>query len=162
MHIHASGSQGAGSRAVGDVSATWSQVAALVSSVDAALGKWLTDTYRVGLTEYRALAYLSREADKELRVNDLAHRVSLNQSSVTRLVSRLESKGLTRRDTCPDDGRGVYAVLTDDGETLVGEVRGPYEERVRDLLGGAAEHFPQLDARQVSQALTGIAALLNP
>nr|WP_221380636.1 MarR family transcriptional regulator [Actinoplanes polyasparticus] len=143
------------------ISAIWSQVASFTSAVDAGLGKWLNDAYRVGLTEYRALTYLSQAADKELRVNDLAQRISLNQSSVTRLVSRLEGKGLVRRDTCPDDGRGIYAVITEQGEALVARVRGPYEQHVRDLLGNMDGHFPQMDARQLSRALSDISALIN-
>lgn len=146
----------------GAASSAWSQVAAFAFAVDTSLGKWLADTYRVGLSEYRALAHLSQAANKELRVNDLAQRVGLNQSSVTRLVSRLEAKGLTRRDTCPDDRRGVYAVITERGEALLAEVRGPYEEHVRELLGNAAVHFSQVDARQLSNALGDIGDLVTP
>jgi DNA-binding MarR family transcriptional regulator len=31
------------------------------------------------------------------------------------LVDRLERQGLVRREPCPDDARGMYAVATDDG-----------------------------------------------
>ena len=147
---------------IADLSAAWSQIAAFASSMDASLGKWLMDHHRIGLTDYRALAHLSRASDKELRVNDLAQRIGLNQSSVTRLVSRLEAKNLTYRDTCPDDGRGVYAVITEQGETLLREVRGAYEERVRSLLGNMATHHPELDAHQVTRALRDISNLVSP
>ncbi|MDO3703401.1 MarR family transcriptional regulator [Micromonospora sp. C28SCA-DRY-2] len=130
--------------------------------MDASLGKWLMDAYSIGLTEYRALEHLAQAADKELRVNDLAQRVGLNQSSVTRLVSRLEAKDLARRDLCPDDRRGVYAVITEQGETLVRQVRDSYEERVHELLGAVAAHYPQLDASQVGRALAGIGNLVSP
>ncbi|MBV2363335.1 MarR family winged helix-turn-helix transcriptional regulator [Streptomonospora nanhaiensis] len=143
------------------VSADWSQVAAFASAVDAGLGKWLADRHGVGLTEYRALAHLAQAADRELRVNDLAQKVGLNQSSVTRMVSRLEDKGLTVRDLCPDDGRGVYAVLTDRGEELLREVRGPYEERLRDLLANTAVHYPHLDAARLRGAFAAIGGLIG-
>ena len=159
MHMQAAGP---GSGLTSDLSSAWPQVAVFASAVDASLGKWLLDAYRVGLTEYRALAHLTQAPDKELRVNDLAQRVGLNQSSVTRLVSRLEAKSLTRRDICPDDGRGVYAVITEQGEDLIREVRGPYEERVRELLGDVAAHYPQLEARQLSRALSDIGNLVAP
>jgi DNA-binding MarR family transcriptional regulator len=147
---------------VADLSAAWSQIAAFASAMDASLGKWLMDAHRIGLTDYRALVHLSQASDKELRVNDLAQGIGLNQSSVTRLVSRLEAKGLTYRDTCPDDGRGVYAVITEQGETLLREVRGAYEERVRGLLGNMATHHPELDADQVTRALRDIGNLVSP
>jgi DNA-binding MarR family transcriptional regulator len=146
---------------IADLSAAWSQVAAFASAVDASLGKWLMDAHRIGLTDYRALAHLSQASDKELRVNDLAQRIGLNQSSVTRLVSRLEAKDLMYRDTCPDDGRGVYAVITEQGETLLREVRGAYEERVRGLLGNMGTHHPELDVHHVTRALRDISNLVS-
>lgn len=147
---------------IADLSAAWSQIAAFASAMDASLGRWLMDAYRIGLTDYRALAHLSQASEKELRVNDLAQRIGLNQSSATRLVSRLEAKDLTYRDTCPDDGRGVYAVITEQGETLLREVRGAYEERVRGLLGNMGVHHPELDARRVTYALRDISNLISP
>lgn len=140
----------------------WSRVAVFASAVDASLDKWLADTYRIGLTEFRALALLGQAPDRELRVNDLAQRVGLNPSSATRLVSRLEAKGLARRDVCEDDGRGVYAVIDERGEALLDEVRDPYEARLRELLTGATAHFSDLDARLVAGALAEVGALVAP
>jgi DNA-binding MarR family transcriptional regulator len=145
----------------GGVSDAWAKVSAFASAMDASLDRWLVDNHRVGLTEFRALAFVSRASDKELRVNDLAQRVGLSQSSVTRLVSRLEAKGLARRDVCEDDGRGVYAVITERGEALLSEVRKAYEDRVRELLGTASLHFPHLDVRQLGHALDDVNALIT-
>ncbi len=146
----------------GALGPAWSKVAAFASAVDASLDRWLAETCRVGLTEFRALTYISQTSEKELRVNDLAQRVGLNQSSATRLVSRLEAKGHARRDVCQDDGRGVYAVITAEGETLLREVRDPYEARVRELLEKSSTHFPHLDVRQLGHALSEVGALLAP
>ncbi|WP_282778021.1 MarR family transcriptional regulator [Nocardia sp. CC201C] len=146
----------------GHVSAAWSKVAALTSAVDANLDRWLADTYRVGLTEFRALSLVSQSPEKELRVNDLAQSVGLNQSSATRLVTRLESKGYVRRDLCADDKRGVYAVITEQGEALVRDARSPYEDRITELLTAASAHFPGVDIRQLGAALREIEALLAP
>ncbi len=145
-----------------DVTADWSQVAVFAAAVDASLGKWLMERHGIGLTEYRAIAHLSQAPDKELRVNDLALRVGLNQSSVTRLVSRLAAKELTYRDVCPDDGRGVYAVITERGQALLRDASAPYEDRLQELLEKATVHNPQLDARRLGQALSSIGALVSP
>lgn len=159
MHMHSSVSAASSE---GGVSSAWSRVAAFASAVDADLDRWLADTYRIGLTEFRALAFLSREQAKELRVNDLAQRVGLSQSSATRLVSRMEAKGVARRDVCQDDGRGVYAVITEQGEALLAEARVPYEERVREILGGVEARLPHLDAPSLGRALREIGALVSP
>lgn len=146
----------------GSASLAWSRVAVFASAVDASLDKWLADTYRIGLTEYRALGLLSRSADKELRVNDLAHQAGLNPSSTTRLVSRLEAKGFARRDVCADDGRGVYAVIDQKGEDLLREVRDPYETHLRDLLSNPTKHALHLDAGQIADALVQVRELTAP
>ncbi|PZP28633.1 MAG: MarR family transcriptional regulator [Kocuria rhizophila] len=144
-----------------DLSATWAQVAAIVAAVDTTLGKWLVDNYGIGLTEYRAALHLSRASDRELRISELAQRVGLNQSSVTRLVGRMETKDLAFRDTCPDDGRGVYAVITEGGLDAVKEIREPYEAKIRELLSGAAKEYPQLDLVDLNRAFGVIGELIS-
>jgi DNA-binding MarR family transcriptional regulator len=141
--------QGTRARAV---TGPWSEVATFVSAVEASLARWLTKAYGLGLTEYRALVHLSKAPDRELRVNDLAHEVGLDQSSVTRLLSRLEGKALVYRDTCPDDGRGIFAVLTDKGEAIVGQARDPYET----TLGGIVTDIAGPNSRQLGRALATI------
>lgn len=141
--------QGVGTRAV---TGAWSEVATFVSAVEASLGRWLTTTYGLGLTEYRALVHLSKAPDRELRVNDLAQKVGLNQSSVTRLFSRLEGKALIYRDTCPDDGRGIFAVLTEKGEATVHKARDPYETTLSDIVTDIAGP----DGGQLGRALAAI------
>lgn len=141
----------------GDFGEAWSQLALIVATVDGALGKWLAETHGIGLPEYRAALHLSRAPGRELRITELAQRIGLNQSSVTRLVGRMEAKGLAYRDVCPDDGRGVFAVITERGLGLAREVREPYEARLRELL---AERHPQLDLAGIERSLAviGVAA----
>lgn len=157
MHTHLMDD---GATAANRASQSWSRVATFASAVDASVDRWLADTYRVGLTEYRALSLLSAASDKELRIAALAQRVGLTSTSTTRLVSRLETKGLARRDACTDDGRGVYAVIDEPGEVLLREVHDPYEARVNDLLSNAAKHFPHIDSAAVAGAIKAVGALL--
>ena len=63
---------------------------------------------------------------------------------------------------CQDDGRGVYAVIDEPGETLLREIREPFEARVQDLLSNPVKHFPHLDADLVASALTEVSALITP
>lgn len=154
-------SDSAGGAPVRNLSAAWAQVAAIVAAVDTTLGKWLVDNYGIGLTEYRAVLHLSRASDRELRITELAHRVGLTQSSVTRLVGRMESKDLAFRDTCPDDGRGVYAVITDGGLEAVANIREPYEAKICELLSDAAKQYPQLDLVDLDRSFEAISKLAS-
>ncbi|MFH5211179.1 MarR family winged helix-turn-helix transcriptional regulator [Antrihabitans spumae] len=142
--------------AAGDLFDDWVQLASFVASVDTSLGKWLTDHHRLVLTEYRALRQLDSMPDKELRINDLAHRIGLNQSSVTRLLVRLETRGLTRRDTCSEDGRGVHAVITAEGEALVAQAREPFRIHLDRTLQRLHELYPALVALPIGRALADL------
>jgi DNA-binding MarR family transcriptional regulator len=66
------------------------------------------------LTWYDVLLHL-QEAGGQLRMHDLADRVLLHKSSVTRLVDRMESAGLVERMVADDDGRSRFAMLTSEG-----------------------------------------------
>ncbi|MCZ7885962.1 MULTISPECIES: MarR family winged helix-turn-helix transcriptional regulator [Agrobacterium] len=105
----------------------WLKLAQAVGNVEVDLGKTMQTACGLGLSEYRALEALSRSPTGELRMQDLASHLCLNQSSVSRLVERLERTGLTVRDLCPDDKRGVYTVLTDSGRTRIDSARTFYK-----------------------------------
>jgi DNA-binding MarR family transcriptional regulator len=68
-----------------------------------------------GLSEYRVLRLLRQSTEREMRLLDLTEALGLEQSSVSRLVERLERSGEVRREPCGDDRRGVFCVLTDAG-----------------------------------------------
>ncbi|MEV0978819.1 MarR family transcriptional regulator [Streptomyces sp. NPDC049915] len=57
------------------------------------------------------------------RVQEIADRVHLSQSALSRLIARLEKDGLVDRALCAEDRRGVRVALTDKGRALHGEVR---------------------------------------
>lgn len=139
-----------------DVSAAWTQITALAAAVDASSNKWLMENHNLGITEYRAILILSAQEDRELRITELASRLGISQSSATRLVERLERKNLALRDTCPDDGRGVYAVLTAHGVEVAGNVQQSYERMVGQLLKGAVEEYPQLNLANIGHSLAVI------
>ena len=56
------------------------------------------------------------------RVQEIAERVHLSQSALSRLIARLEKDGLVDRAMCAEDRRGVRVALTDKGRALHGEV----------------------------------------
>ena len=112
----------------------WLKLIQTVSNVEADLGKMMQARHGLGLSEYRALEILARSPDSELRMQDLAAHLRLNQSSVSRMVERLERGGLTVRDVCPDDKRGVYTVLTDAGRARLESAKPNYEKALEAAL----------------------------
>ena len=67
------------------------------------------------LAEYEALLHLAQAPEQRLRMNQLADRIVLSRSGVTRLIDRLVADGFVARSQCSSDGRGAEAVLTDVG-----------------------------------------------
>ena len=70
-----------------------------------------------GLTinDYEVLLHLSREEGGMLRRVDLAERVILTASGITRLLDGLERQGFVEKANCESDARVTYAKLTDAG-----------------------------------------------
>lgn len=96
--------------------------AGLLFEVSAGLMAQLSDQITAaGLapSEFEVLLRLSRTDGARLRMSDLATQANLSSSGLTRLVDRLEARGLVVRQACPSDGRGSFAVLTPEGMDLL-------------------------------------------
>ncbi len=89
------------------------------------------------LAHYDVLVQLACAPSGRLRMHELAERVLLSRSGVTRLVDRLEVEGLVRRATCTSDARGAFAALTDAG---LARLRGATPVH----LDGVRRHFADL------------------
>src|SRR5690606_33732778 len=113
---------------------SWLRLIQVIANIEAELGKVLQAQHGLGLSEYRALEILGRSPDFELRMQELASHLRLNQSSVSRMVERLERGGLTVRDLCPDDKRGVYTVLTNAGRERLESAAPDYEQALLTAL----------------------------
>jgi DNA-binding MarR family transcriptional regulator len=85
------------------------------ATVVRALESELMAEHDLPLASYDVLVQLSEAPDWRLRMTELADRVLLSRSGLTRLADRLEREGLLRREACPSDARGTLAVLTDAG-----------------------------------------------
>ena len=85
------------------------------ATVVRALESELMAEHDLPLASYDVLVQLSEAPDRRLRMTELADRVLLSRSGLTRLADRLEREGLLRREACPSDARGTLAVLTEAG-----------------------------------------------
>lgn len=67
---------------------------------------------------YDTLLALEEAPNQRLTMSELADRVVLSPSGVTRLVDRLVKQGLVQREANPDDGRSSFAAITPAGLNL--------------------------------------------
>lgn len=70
-------------------------------------------------------------------MQEIADRVHLSQSALSRLIARLEKDGLVERGMCAEDRRAVRVSLTEKGSALHGEVRPVQREVLSRMLAGA-------------------------
>jgi len=108
--------------------------AALTKALDADLDS----AHGLPLSSYEVLLYLADAPERRLRMRDLAASVILSRSGLTRLADRLEREGLIRRESCSDDARGAYAVLTPAGAEMLAVARTTHLAGVRSLF---LQHF---------------------
>lgn len=106
------------------------------------LARELRDEEELPLAWYDVLVHLDEAEGHRLRMQELADGVLVSKSGLTRLVDRMEHDGLVRRMRCPEDRRGTYAELTDEG-------RAALRRTAPTHLRGVAEHFAaHLDAEE--------------
>lgn len=124
--------------------AGWRLVAELHTRVDRAAEAALRQTSGLSVVEYTLLEVMRRQHGRHhLRMSQVARATALSESATTRLVDRLESRGLLARYLCEDDRRGIYAELTDDGRAVWERSRGVYASAIASALTQASE-VPEL------------------
>jgi DNA-binding MarR family transcriptional regulator len=105
----------------------------------------LLQEHGLTLNDYEVLLHLSWEEERKLRRVDLAERILLTASGITRLLDGLERAGYVAKSSCIADARVTYAVLTDEGLQKLRDAAGTHITGVNELLGES------LDGAQIGQ-----------
>jgi DNA-binding MarR family transcriptional regulator len=79
----------------------------------------LSSVHGLSFGDFMVLYYLHRAEGKRLRRIDLAERMGLTASGVTRTLLPMEKSGLVARQPDPRDARVGYAILTASGQDLL-------------------------------------------
>jgi DNA-binding MarR family transcriptional regulator len=133
------------------------------ASLSKALDAELEAEHDLPLSSYEVLMHVADSEDHRMRMCTLAESVILSRSGLTRLVDRLEREGLISRESCSDDARGSFAVLTDAGREKLAAARATHLAGVRTLF---LDHFTpeELDALGSAweRVLPGVASAPGP
>ncbi|WP_255950868.1 MarR family winged helix-turn-helix transcriptional regulator [Streptomyces odontomachi] len=124
----------------------WCALVLLHGRIETHIERALQAEHGLSVREYSLLDVLSRQHDGEgghLQMKQVADAVVLSQSATTRLVTRLEDRGLLERYLCPTDRRGIYTNVTEAGRKLLEQARPTNDAALRTALDEAAKN-PEL------------------
>jgi DNA-binding MarR family transcriptional regulator len=111
--------------------AAWRGLLRAHGRVTQALDAQMRTEHGLPVSSYEVLMFLADAPDHRLRMSDIADRVLLSRSGLTRLVDRLVQLGYVTRCAVESDGRGSYAELTEAGVRKLREARRTHLEGVR-------------------------------
>ena len=118
-----------------DPVSSWRELNAAHAAVHAALDHALRRGHDLSTIEFEVLDRLAECATGKARMQELADSAHATQSTISRVVARLEDEGLATRAMCPDDRRGIFACLTDAGRERVKSATPTYRRVIADTLG---------------------------
>ena len=122
----------------------WRTLAALHGLIETELERALTANVQLSVVEYTVLDALSRQDGWHMRMQQLARASALSPSATTRLVNRLEERGLLTRVLCDDDRRGIYTELTAAGHAPARPGAAHPRRRPRAARSAEANDVPEL------------------
>jgi len=136
------------------VLALWSELSQATDRVRAGLARALEDGSGLAPEDVELLMLLGAAPERRLRMIDVSDALRLSKSGVTRLIDRLQDRGLVLRASCPSDRRVVYAGLTDEGASALDAaapafVAGLMERLGRGLDADAVERL-RADLRRIA------------
>lgn len=114
---------------------------ALVRALDARL----LAEHQLPLSAFEALIQIAHAEDGTISISDLAERIRLSPSQVSRLVIDLERRGLVQRHRSSTDARSTHAAITEAGQAELREAAPTYLSTIRAHL------FDRLSEREVKQ-----------
>lgn len=131
----------------------WIEVTALVG---AAIEHDLKESAGLNMGDYEVLVRLSEAPDHRLRMSELAAQTVHSPSRLSMRVDRLAKHGLVTRSRCPEDRRGLFAVLTDTGFERLAEAAPDHVASVRSHL---VDHLSEEEIAILTDVLGKLAAV---
>lgn len=121
----------------------WHRLAALHHLIESELETDLQRDCGLSVVEFTVMDALSRQDGWHMRMTQLARVAALSPSASTRLVARLEKRGLLTRVLCDEDRRGIYTELTQAGHDALA-VAQPVHDAALNRALDAARELPEL------------------
>lgn len=113
----------------------WCALSALHDGIADRIGRRLEADHGLSVREFSLLTVLDRQLPgRHLQMREVAEAVVLSQSATTRLVARMEDRGLLERTICAADRRGIYTDVTDAGRKLLADATPTHDSALAEAL----------------------------
>jgi DNA-binding MarR family transcriptional regulator len=112
----------------------WLSLVGLIVRLPSAIESQLQRDANLGMVDYQVMAMLAKSPERTVRLSSLASRAAVSQSRLSHVVTRLENRGLVRREPDACDGRFTNAILTDDGMATLAAAAPAHVEYVRKIV----------------------------
>ena len=109
------------------------------------LDRGLQQDAELSQADYEIFVRLSEAPERRMRMSELADRTLFSRSRLSHAVGRMERAGWIRREHCPQDRRGTFAVLTDEGYAVLEAAAPQHVTAVRTTV------FDRITPAQVGQ-----------
>lgn len=137
----------------------WKKLIAVVELLPGTLESQLQRDSGLSHFEYFTLAMLSEAPDRTLRMTALAAHTNATLARLSHVVSRLEKRGLVRREACAEDRRATNAVLTPAGWTTVVAAAPGHVDTVRQTV---IDPLTSADVTDLDRIMGRILEVLDP
>jgi DNA-binding MarR family transcriptional regulator len=104
---------------ISECALAWQMLRMAHDRVAQRLGAELADACGLAINEFDVLLFLRSHAHEAVRIGALLEAVPLSQPALSRLVARLEARGLLARREAASDARAVVVCLTEAGTALI-------------------------------------------
>ena len=113
---------------------SWLSLVRLMTWLPWSIDQQLQHDASLATVEYQVLACLSQSPQRMMRMSSMAVFTNASLSRLSRVVKRLEDRGLVRREADPSDGRFTNAILTDEGFRTIEAAAPAHVAHVRSLV----------------------------
>lgn len=106
------------------------------------------DQHDLSIADYEVLALLSDAPERKMRMSELAELAMLSKSRLSHRIKVMEGVGWIKREECPKDKRGYFAVMTDKGFKAIAKAAPDHVESVRSRL---LDHLTVKDQEEITR-----------
>lgn len=138
--------------------AAWWALLEVGSGLFDALSADLREIAQLTLEDYEVLHLLSVSDERRMRVGQLADQMLASRTRLSQRLDRLGERGLVERRKCPEDGRAINVVLTDEGMALLEEIAPRHLASVRRHV---FDHLTRTDVKTMATGLGKVAQHLH-